>query len=165
MNHTPAADPTPPAHSAHRPRAAWLSLLSRCTAADLQQWAAPALADYHFEWLRRPESGLVMVRARMGNSGDRFNLGEASVTRCVVRHHASDASVTAGVGYVLGLDAERATAVAQLDALLQHEALHALLWPSVIEALRAQVEQRQRDELARTASSRVQFYTLQPEAT
>jgi alpha-D-ribose 1-methylphosphonate 5-triphosphate synthase subunit PhnG len=107
----------------------------------------------------------VMVRARMGNSGDRFNLGEASVTRCVVRHHASDARVTAGVGYVLGLDAERATAVAQLDALLQHEALHALLWPSVIEALRAQVEQRQRDELARTASSRVQFYTLQPEAT
>ena len=35
-----------------------------------------------FDWLRRPETGAVMVRGRMGGTGAPFNLGEMTVTRC-----------------------------------------------------------------------------------
>jgi alpha-D-ribose 1-methylphosphonate 5-triphosphate synthase subunit PhnG len=147
----------------HHQRAAWLRLLAQARASELADLAAPLLADYHFDWLRRPEAGLVMVRARISNSGDRFNLGETTITRCAVRHQQSDGNVVAGVGHVLGVSERHAEQVAQLDALLQVESLHALLWRSVIEPLQALTEQRQRDAQARTETSRVQFFTLQPD--
>ena len=54
-----------------------------------------------------------MVRARAGGTGQRFNLGEATVTRCVVR---PDAALTGtqqvGVGYVLGCSHRQALLVA-----------------------------------------------------
>src|SRR5690606_15116861 len=36
------------------------------------------------EYVRGPEQGLVMVQARAGGRGDRFHLGEATVTRATV---------------------------------------------------------------------------------
>lgn len=144
-------------------RAEWLRVLARAPSAELARLAAPVLGEYRFEWLRAPEQGLLMVRARIGNTGDRFNLGEATVTRCAVRHRAATGELVAGVGHVLGLDSLRAERVAQLDALLQLEPLHALLWRNVVAPLRDCREQIDRDERARTEASRVRFFTLQPE--
>lgn len=146
-------------------RADWLRVLARSGADELARLAAPVLADYRFETLRAPEIGLSMVRARIGNSGDRFNLGEATVTRCAVRHRAGDGSVTAGVGHVLGRDEARAQRIAQLDALLQRTELHPLLMRDVVEPLRALRRQRDRAERARTEASRVRFFALQPEVS
>ncbi|MEO8804563.1 MAG: phosphonate C-P lyase system protein PhnG [Burkholderiaceae bacterium] len=145
-------------------RAAWLRVLARATPDELAAHASPVLADYRFEWLRAPEPGLVMVRARIGNTGDRFNLGEATVTRCAVRLRLDGDAMVAGVGHVMGLDSPRAERIAQLDALLQVDALHALLWRTVVEPLRSLDEQRGRDERARTEASRVRFFALRPEA-
>jgi len=156
--------PPPAAHTAAR-RAAWLRVLAQAPAAAVAARAAPVCADHGFEWLRRPEHGLVMLRARVGNTGDRFNLGEATVTRCTVRHHAADGSAYAGVGHVLGRDTDHAADVARLDALLQVPTLHTLLWTSVVLPLDELLAARRRQAQARTAESRVQFYTLQPEAT
>lgn len=144
-------------------RAAWLRVLARGAAADLAALAAPVLAEYGFEWLREPEHGLVMVRARIGNRGDRFNLGEATVTRCAVTHRGADGRVVAGVGHVLGRDAERAERIAKLDALLQRLELRPLLEQTVLQPLAARTARRERDERARTEASRVRFFTLQPE--
>lgn len=146
-------------------RADWLRVLARAGADELARLAAPVLADYRFETLRAPEIGLSMVRARIGNSGDRFNLGEATLTRCAVRHRAADGSATAGVGHVLGRDEARAQRIAQLDALLQRAELQPLLMRDVVEPLRALRRQRDRAERARTEASRVRFFALQPEAT
>lgn len=144
-------------------RADWLRTLSRADGAELARRCAPVLADYRFEPLRAPEIGLTMVRARIGNSGDRFNLGEATVTRCAVRHRGRDGSVTAGVGHVLGRDEARAQRIAQLDALLQRPELHDMLMREVVEPLRLSRLERDRQERARTEASRVRFFTLQPE--
>lgn len=146
-------------------RAEWLRVLARAQAAELVRRTAPIVPHYRFEALRAPEEGLFMVRARIGNHGDRFNVGEATVTRCVVRHRAMDDAAFVGVGYVLGRDGERAERAAQMDALLQRPDLHALLWRDVIEPLLAARAQRDHDERARTEASRVRFFTLQPEAT
>lgn len=145
-------------------RAGWLRTLALAGPDDLARLAEPVLGDYAFEWLRRPEQGLTMVRARIGNTGDRYNVGEATVTRCAVRLTIEGGRSVAGVGYVLGLDAERAERIARIDALLQVDTLHALLWRTLIEPLRERDAVRRREERARTEASRVRFFALQPES-
>ncbi len=145
-------------------RADWLRALAQARPDSLERLAAPHLVGHRFETLRAPEHGLVMVRARIGNTGDRFNVGEATVTRCVLRWQPDRGEPLAGVGHVLGRDARHAERVAQLDALLQHPALHDALRRDVIEPLRAERLARIGDERTRTEASRVRFFTLQPEA-
>jgi len=143
-------------------RRQWLSVLARAPRDALERHAE-ALGKLFFDCLRDPETGLAMVRARVGNHGDRFNLGEATLTRCVVRHRGANGAVTAGVGYVLGRDAERAGWVARIDALLQQPDHHDALMRDVIAPLAAAVGEARSAQQARTASSRVQFFTLQAE--
>ena len=154
---------TPHTEDSDAQRRRWLAVLARAPRQALAHHAPPVLADHRFEWLRRPEVGLTMVRARIGNGGDRFNLGEATVTRCAARVELGGA-VAVGIGYVLGRDVQRAEWVAGLDALLQLPSQQALRLQTVIAPLaEAAAETRHRREL-RTAASRVRFYTLQTEA-
>jgi alpha-D-ribose 1-methylphosphonate 5-triphosphate synthase subunit PhnG len=152
----------PSQHPQHATRLRWLSVLAHGQRSALERHAA-LLAEYPFEWLRMPEVGLTMVRARIAGHGDRFNLGEATVTRCALRHQPTHGAATAGVGYVLGRDPQRCEWVAHFDALLQVPTLHALLMRDVIEALDAGTAKRRAEQWALTASSRVRFFTLQPE--
>jgi alpha-D-ribose 1-methylphosphonate 5-triphosphate synthase subunit PhnG len=140
----------------------WLSVLAHAPREQLRRHAE-AISDAGFEWLRRPEVGLAMLRGRVSNSGDRFNLGEATMTRCVVRHRGATGTMRAGIGYVLGRDEQRAEWVARLDALLQQPEHHEAVLREVIAPLRAATEERRAQESARTAASRVRFFTLQPE--
>lgn len=147
-------------HSARRRE--WLSVLAHAPREQLQRHAQ-AISDDGFEWLRRPETGLAMLRGRVSNRGDRFNLGEATMTRCVVRHRGAMGTLRAGIGYVLGRDEQRAEWVARLDALLQQPEYHEAVLRDVIAPLRAATAERRAQEEARTAASRVRFFTLQPE--
>jgi len=149
---------------AARARRDWLAVLAHAPRESLQRLAGAILAQ-PFEWLREPETGLAMLRARVGNGGDRFNLGEATLTRCVVRLRGARGTVTAGIGYVLGRDAERAGWVARFDALLQQPEQHGAVMRDVIEPLRAATAERRAEKQARTDASRVRFFTLQPEAS
>jgi len=94
----------------------------------------------------------------------RFNLGEATLTRCIARITIGG-HTTAGVGHVLGRDDGRARWIAQLDALLQQPTLHDALQHEVIVPLKAAREQVLAAERARHAASRVSFYTLKPEVS
>src|SRR5262245_24776306 len=106
-------------------RARWMGLLARAPLPMLQAWAArqrdgnsterPAVP---FTWLRAPETGLVMVRARAGGTGDKFNLGEMTLTRCALRL----ADGTVGVAYIQGRSHRKAELAALADALLQQPA-------------------------------------------
>jgi len=155
---------SPPVDPAVRARQHWLSVLAHAPAATLTDLADKLMTGTPVDTLRAPETGLVMVRARMANQGDRFNLGEATMTRCVLRHTSGSGTVSVGVGYVLGRDAGRARLVALADALLQqpewHQRLHDQLITPLAQATAARRARQQQD----TARSRVQFFTLQPEA-
>lgn len=160
----PLAHPLPEPADPHAARRDWLAVLAHAPRAALAGCAVPAVAPHAWEWLREPETGLALLRARIANRGDRFNLGEATLTRCIARVTVAG-HTTAGVGHVLGRDDERVRWVAQLDALLQQPGLHDTLQRTVVGPLRAARAARVDDERVRHAASRVAFYTLQPEVT
>ena len=108
------------------------------------------------QWLRRPETGLVMVRGRIGGGGAKFNLGEVPVTRCAVRLESG----STGMAWVRGRDARHAELAAQLDAMLQEPQFYDVVQRDVIAPMaRAQSSAR---ELAgrKAAATTVAFYTL-----
>lgn len=109
-----------------------------------------------FSELRAPEAGLVMLRGRMGGDGGPFNLGEATVTRAAV---CLDTGET-GFSYLLGHRPEAAKLAALCDALWQRPASRADLERLVLAPVRARLDAADRTSAARTAATRVDFFTL-----
>ena len=138
------------------PRRRWLGVLARATRPELEQ-ALTLMGDMPpLEHVRPSESGMVMLRGRVGGTGDAFNLGEASVTRCALRLGAGEL----GVGYTLGRDRRKAELMALFDALLQGDARHAQVQREVIGPLATQ-QAAQRDAVSRSAAaSKVEFFTF-----
>lgn len=96
-------------------RANWISLLAKAPDHTLTETVSQYGDLPQYEWLRRPETGLAMVRARAGGTGRQFNLGEMSVTRCAVRLRTGQM----GIAYVAGRNARHAEWAAVFDALMQ----------------------------------------------
>jgi alpha-D-ribose 1-methylphosphonate 5-triphosphate synthase subunit PhnG len=131
--------------------------LARADLPELQEAWARHAGDITYRFLRRPEIGLVMVRGRAGGTGQPFNLGEMTVTRCAVQ---LDNAQIVGFGYVGGRDTRRAELVAAFDALLQASTHGAVLQSQVIERF-AKRQRRRRERAARkTAQTRVEFFTM-----
>jgi alpha-D-ribose 1-methylphosphonate 5-triphosphate synthase subunit PhnG len=136
-------------------RRRWLSILAKAPASEvLSAWERlerpPA-----YRMLRAPEIGMVMVRGRMGGTGDAFNLGEMTVTRAVVR---LDAGAT-GVGYVAGRDRRHAEIAAAVDAMMQSAELRPSA-EAVLEPLET-AQAGRRDAAARkAAATKVDFFTM-----
>ena len=135
-------------------RQAWLGLLARAPLDALEQWAGQGVPLH--TWLRRPETGLVMVRGRAGASAERFNLGEMTLTRCALRLDSGEA----GVAYVQGRSARKAELAALADGMLQCPSRSAQVQSELIEPLRAAHLQRQQVRQTQTQATRVDFFTL-----
>ncbi len=147
-------------------RAHWMALLARAPIDILE----PALHDHAAlpaRWLRAPETGLMMVQGRAGGSGERFNLGEVTVTRCALRVQGDDTEggePTVGVAYVLGRSHRQVQLAALADALLQDPARQAALDASLLDPIRRHLAQVQSERQARAASTRVDFFTVARES-
>ena len=151
------ADPHP---SDPTQRQHWLAILARAPL-DFLELHLSALAQGGHQWLRPAETGLVMVRARAGGTGQRFNMGEATVTRCVIRPDAAlTGSHQVGVGYVLGCSHRQAQLVALADALLQEPALYHPWHVRLIAPLEAMLAEHMAKHTAQTQSTRVEFFTV-----
>jgi alpha-D-ribose 1-methylphosphonate 5-triphosphate synthase subunit PhnG len=144
------------ADTEHETRQGWMSLLAKAPEGLLGQlWAAAGIEAAH-TWLRPPEVGAVMVRGRAGGTGAPFNLGEMTVTRCVLR--LPDGQV--GHACVAGRSREKARIAALCDALLQDEAQAAAVRGAVLAPL-AQAAAEGRETLAaKAAATRVEFFTM-----
>lgn len=141
---------------ATRARQRWMAVLARASAAELRACLARAPELPEFVRLRGPEAGLVMLRGRAGGQGQRFNMGEMTVTRCSVR--AADGRI--GHAYIVGRDAERAELAARLDAALQNPARHDALEHAVIAPLAAVQAAARAAVREKAAATRVQFFTM-----
>jgi alpha-D-ribose 1-methylphosphonate 5-triphosphate synthase subunit PhnG len=139
-------------------RARWIACLGQADPARLETaWAALSPAPPH-RWLRKPETGLVMLRGRAGGDGQAFNLGEMTMTRAAVLLE-SDRPVT-GFGYVAGRDHRHAELAALFDALLQEEDRQAALMADLIEPLEAAAKTKHAARAAAVAPTRVDFTTM-----
>jgi len=137
-------------------RQTWLAVLARASLAELQAQAPGAHALQALQCVRPPEVGMVMLRGRVGGTGNPFNLGEASVVRCAVRL----GNGPLGVSYALGRDKRRAELAALFDALLQDPLHHDDLQRELIAPLaQAQAQARARKQLD-VAGSKVEFFTF-----
>lgn len=132
----------------------WIGVLSRALRADLLAHEA-ALRDAEYQLIRPPEIGMTLVRGRMGGSGAPFNVGEMSVTRCVVRL----ADGRTGYSYLAGRDKAHAELAALADAHLQG-AQQAHWIREVIEPLAQAQAVRRSQQQAETAATKVDFFTL-----
>ena len=133
----------------------WLSVLALAPCDALEQ-ALSACEPPRLSWLRKPQTGLFMVRARAGGTGAQFNLGEASVTRCAVQDDAG----RIGVGYVRGGNTRHAELVALFDLFLQNEQCRPQLLATVIGPLAARQDAAREATSREAAATRVNFYTL-----
>jgi alpha-D-ribose 1-methylphosphonate 5-triphosphate synthase subunit PhnG len=137
-------------------RQRWLSVLAKAPAHEvIGAWEALTERPV-FQALRAPENGMILVRGRMGGTGDAFNLGEMTVTRAAVRLETGET----GVGYVAGRSHRHAEIAAAVDAMMQSASLR----PLVEEAMIARLAdaQLQRRELAarKAAATKVDFFTM-----
>ena len=146
-----AADAPAPGHAA---RQHWIGVLARSRRAELLPHEA-ALRDADYQLIRAPEIGMALVRGRMGGSGAPFNVGEMTVTRCVVRL----ADGRTGFSYLAGRDKAHAELAALADAHLQG-ARRAHWISDLIDPLARAQDLRRAQQHAETAATKVDFFTL-----
>ena len=137
-------------------RKRYLAILARASTADLEN-ARLLLGDLpDVQQVRPAEVGMTMLRGRIGGTGDAFNLGEATVTRCAVRV----GSAPLGVGYTLGRERRKAELIAMFDSLLQGAEHSAFIQREVISVYGARQSACADASRQATATSKVEFFTF-----
>lgn len=130
---------------------------TQATAAELRSAFEQFREMYPSRDVRSPETGLVMLRGRIGGDGAAFNVGEATVTRAVVQLQTGEL----GYSYMLGRSPERARMAAMLDAVSQtSEAAHDQIVRALLNPVAERVAAEARAQDEKTAATRVDFFTL-----
>ncbi|PWT89172.1 MAG: phosphonate C-P lyase system protein PhnG [Proteobacteria bacterium] len=133
-----------------------MAVLAQARRDEIEQGLHAATVPIDFVELRAAECGLIMLRGRIGGDGAPFNLGEATVTRAMVRIDSGET----GIGYILGRDPERARLTALCDALWQNDSYRAAIDRCVLAPVRGRIEAERDQRRRRTAATRVDFLTL-----
>ncbi|MBD1574147.1 phosphonate C-P lyase system protein PhnG [Vibrio sp. S17_S38] len=134
----------------------WMSVLATTDFERLSDlWQAQSFTP-DYQLIRAPEIGLAQVQARMGGTGNRFNVGDITVTRCVVKLANGDL----GYSYLSGRNKAHAELAAVIDALMQSQTYQHELMLSLIEPLQTLRDQKHQQRQQQVASSKVDFFTL-----
>lgn len=151
---------TAPAEQTQRQRR--LHLLARADRATLEQAWNDLAEQPGYRRLKQPETGLVMVRARAGGVGQRFNFGEMTVTRCVVALEPTNEMPNGvmGVGYIQGRDQRKAELVALFDAMTQDAEMADRIERDLIAPVEGKLVAARQAREAKVAATKVDFFTL-----
>lgn len=103
--------------------------------------------------LRGPETGLVMLQGRTGATGNAFNVGEATVTRCTVRLPSG----TEGHAYVQGRNGEHAKRAALCDAIFQERPAALQL---ALRTIEDHLQSMRVSSATKAAATKVDFFTM-----
>ena len=137
-------------------RRAAMAVLAHSNVAEIERFLEAVGRIPEHEDVRAPENGLIMVRGRIGGDGAAFNLGEATVSRAVIRLVTGEV----GFGYVLGRDRCKARLIALCDALVQTNTHDVLLERHVIAPICARLDAERDATARRVAATKVEFFTL-----
>jgi len=133
-------------------RKARMETLARASLSDLENYFQDLPHNPSYGFLREPEIGLVMVRARAGGSGQRFNMGELTVTRCSVQLQQGEV----GHAYVKGRNKRHAELAAFLDAHFETRGNDDVF----LERLNREVADKRKSDSVKAAATKVDFYTM-----
>lgn len=137
-------------------RQAAMAVLAQAEAEELEQ----AWADWpnrpEVRPLRGPETGLIMLRGRIGGGGAPFNFGEATVTRATVE--LSNGAV--GHAHALGTNKEKVRHAAIIDALWQDADQRDRVESAILDPIRRRLNAQDRTSQDETAATRVDFFTM-----
>ena len=133
-----------------------MGVLAKAALADLEEAFATLDEVPSFDWVRPPETGLVMIQGRAGGTGQPFNLGETTVTRCALRTQSGET----GVGYVQGRNKRHAELAALFDALLQNPKQAVGLQADIVERLAALHQKRRAAASRKVKATQVDFFTM-----
>jgi alpha-D-ribose 1-methylphosphonate 5-triphosphate synthase subunit PhnG len=143
------------------PRQRWLGVLAKASLAELEAAWGGLRDKPEYRMLRPSETGLVMVRGRIGGDGAPFNFGEMTMTRAAVQLLDGARAVShTGLGYVAGRSRRRAELVAVFDALLQDPARHDAVAGAVVEPLASGQVAAKATQAAKVMASKVDFFTM-----
>ena len=132
-----------------------MDVLARATLAELEDAYATLSEQPTVSPVRGPETGLIMLRGRIGASGAPFNLGEATVSRATIRLSTGEI----GHGQCLGGDRNKARMIAIFDALAQRVE-HAALVGGLVASVAERLTNEDRQLAEETAATRVDFFTM-----
>lgn len=139
----------------NNPRKVWMSLLAKAPEGRVAALLDAVMIRPGFTWLRAPEIGSTMVRARAGGTGAPFNLGEVSVTRCALTLQTGEV----GHAYIQGRRKADAEAAALVDALMQTQASD-ILRAALLEPLTQEMATAKAARAAKAAATKVDFFTM-----
>ena len=133
-----------------------MGLFARATAAEFAGPIDRLWPNCEARDLKPVETGLVMLRGRVGGDGAPFNAGEATVTRAVVELATGER----GYGHVLGRDGARARLAAIADALWQKPEARGDVETAILTPIATRLAAEAAKTRAETAATRVEFFTL-----
>jgi alpha-D-ribose 1-methylphosphonate 5-triphosphate synthase subunit PhnG len=133
-----------------------MATLARCEGTRLDALWNGFGIEPEYRMLRGPDTGLVMLRGRVGGTGNAFNIGEATVTRATVR--LGNGAV--GHSMALGQDHAKARISAIIDALCHDSATASRIDAEIIAPLRRDIEAGDGKRRAEAAATKVDFFTM-----
>ena len=136
-------------------RKSWMSLLATSNQSDLLNLWEQKKIKVNYVWLRTPEIGSIMAQGRMGVTGDKFNIGEVTITRCSLKLNCG----TIGHSYVQGRSKKKAEISALCDALMQTK-MSKEINKNIIIPLE-KIKKNNKDKiLSKAEATKVDFFTL-----
>lgn len=137
----------------------WLKIMATGDRALLcQLWEGLSL-NIDYDFMSKPTISLLPIQAKMGNVGDHFLIGDATITRTVVTT-ISDDKTYYGYGYILGRDKKQSELCAVIDSLLQQDQYHALLIEKIIKPLSENSDAKRKQQALEVKNTQVDFFTM-----
>jgi alpha-D-ribose 1-methylphosphonate 5-triphosphate synthase subunit PhnG len=132
-----------------------MSLLATSNQSDLLNLWEQKKIKVNYVWLRTPEIGSIMAQGRMGVTGDKFNIGEVTITRCSLKLNCG----TIGHSYVQGRSKKKAEISALCDALMQTK-MSKEINKNIIIPLEKIKKDNKDKILSKAEATKVDFFTL-----
>ena len=136
-------------------RKSLMSLLATSNQSDLLNLWEQKKIKVNYVWLRTPEIGSIMAQGRMGVTGDKFNIGEVTITRCSLKLNCG----TIGHSYVQGRSKKKAEISALCDALMQTK-MSKEINKNIIIPLEKIKKDNKDKILSKAEATKVDFFTL-----
>ncbi len=133
-----------------------IGILSHAKAEELEKHYADLTNVPDWQFVRKPETGLLMVRGRIAAEGAPFNFGETTVTRAVVSLQTGET----GFSYALGRNHKKAETSAIIHALWKNDTRRAVVEDKVLKPLEEAAKADDDKTRGEVASTKVDFFTM-----